>query len=190
MWEVRRSPTYWNWPSCWVHDGWWSRTLAGCFIVILYSHWFLESFARRPAVNQAERCTMAGKIKYWIVHQVWFNAYHSHQAYPSLQFYPHTPPPLSRLAGYVEALASRLGMQIPDLSPKQADMWQTRVSSHSVCISIIRSKFLICFVAVVTEQNRTSYLCVWSVLHSTHAVGREFDRSLNMLNAWVFKGII
>ncbi|CAL8289274.1 unnamed protein product [Merluccius merluccius] len=35
------------------------------------------------------------------------------------------------LAGYVEALACRLGMQIPDLSPKQADMWQTRVSSHS-----------------------------------------------------------
>lgn len=40
--------------------------------------------------------------------------------------------PLFRLAGYVEALASRLGMQIPDLSPKQADMWQTRVSSHTV----------------------------------------------------------
>ncbi|XP_019946861.2 transmembrane protein 65-like [Paralichthys olivaceus] len=35
------------------------------------------------------------------------------------------------LAGYVEALASRLGMQIPDLNPKQADMWQTRVSSHA-----------------------------------------------------------
>ncbi|XP_061572411.1 transmembrane protein 65-like [Cololabis saira] len=35
------------------------------------------------------------------------------------------------LAGYVEALASRLGMRIPDLSPKQADMWQTRVSCHS-----------------------------------------------------------
>ncbi|XP_017334569.1 transmembrane protein 65 [Ictalurus punctatus] len=34
------------------------------------------------------------------------------------------------LAGYVEALACRLGMQIPDLSPKQADMWQTRVSSQ------------------------------------------------------------
>ncbi|XP_072523541.1 transmembrane protein 65 [Salminus brasiliensis] len=34
------------------------------------------------------------------------------------------------LAGYVEALAARLGMQIPDLTPKQADMWQTRVSSH------------------------------------------------------------
>lgn len=42
-----------------------------------------------------------------------------------------------RLAGYVEALASRLGMQIPDLSPKQADMWQTRVSSHSVGIIIL-----------------------------------------------------
>lgn len=35
------------------------------------------------------------------------------------------------LAGYVEALACRLGMQIPDLSPKQADMWQTRLSAHS-----------------------------------------------------------
>uniref|UniRef100_A0A3B5MDQ1 Uncharacterized protein n=1 Tax=Xiphophorus couchianus TaxID=32473 RepID=A0A3B5MDQ1_9TELE len=38
---------------------------------------------------------------------------------------------LFRLAGYVEALASRLGMQIPELSPKQADMWQTRVSCHT-----------------------------------------------------------
>ncbi|XP_072317056.1 transmembrane protein 65-like [Eucyclogobius newberryi] len=35
------------------------------------------------------------------------------------------------LAGYVESLASRWGMPIPDLNPKQADMWQTRVSSHS-----------------------------------------------------------
>ncbi|XP_070840923.1 transmembrane protein 65 [Chaetodon trifascialis] len=34
------------------------------------------------------------------------------------------------LAGYVEALASRLGMQVPDLTPKQVDMWQTRLSSH------------------------------------------------------------
>lgn len=34
------------------------------------------------------------------------------------------------LAGYVEALAARLGMQIPEFTPKQADMWQTRVSSH------------------------------------------------------------
>lgn len=34
------------------------------------------------------------------------------------------------LAGYVEAISSRLGLPIPDLSPKQADMWQTRVSAH------------------------------------------------------------
>ncbi|CAN9503611.1 unnamed protein product [Ophioblennius macclurei] len=34
------------------------------------------------------------------------------------------------LAGYVEALATKLGMQVPDLTPKQADMWQTRLSSH------------------------------------------------------------
>ncbi|NWZ22831.1 TMM65 protein, partial [Asarcornis scutulata] len=36
----------------------------------------------------------------------------------------------SSLAGYVEALASRLGLSIPDLTPKQADMWQTRLSAH------------------------------------------------------------
>uniref|UniRef100_A0A3P8WU85 Transmembrane protein 65 n=1 Tax=Cynoglossus semilaevis TaxID=244447 RepID=A0A3P8WU85_CYNSE len=34
------------------------------------------------------------------------------------------------LAGYVEVLASKLGLQVPDLTPRQADMWQTRVSSH------------------------------------------------------------
>ncbi|XP_054461599.1 transmembrane protein 65 [Anoplopoma fimbria] len=34
------------------------------------------------------------------------------------------------LAGYVEALACKLGMQGPDLTAKQVDMWQTRVSSH------------------------------------------------------------
>ncbi|XP_066479245.1 transmembrane protein 65 isoform X1 [Tiliqua scincoides] len=34
------------------------------------------------------------------------------------------------LAGYVEALASRLGLSIPELTPKQADMWQTRLSAH------------------------------------------------------------
>lgn len=49
----------------------------------------------------------------------------------------HRSLPLLRLAGYVEALASRLGMQIPDLSPKQADMWQTRVSSHMVGIETV-----------------------------------------------------
>ncbi|XP_038616135.1 transmembrane protein 65 isoform X1 [Tachyglossus aculeatus] len=34
------------------------------------------------------------------------------------------------LAGYVEALAARLGLSIPDLTPKQVDMWQTRLSAH------------------------------------------------------------
>ncbi|XP_028673421.2 transmembrane protein 65 isoform X2 [Erpetoichthys calabaricus] len=34
------------------------------------------------------------------------------------------------LAGYVEAIASRFGLQIPDLTPKQADMWQTRLSAN------------------------------------------------------------
>ncbi|KAG8004834.1 Transmembrane protein 65 [Nibea albiflora] len=37
---------------------------------------------------------------------------------------------ISTMAGYVEALASKLGMQGPDLTPKQVDMWQTRLSSH------------------------------------------------------------
>ncbi|XP_009321619.1 PREDICTED: transmembrane protein 65 isoform X2 [Pygoscelis adeliae] len=41
------------------------------------------------------------------------------------------------LAGYVEALASRLGLSIPDLTPKQADMWQTRLSAHLIV-------FLVC----------------------------------------------
>ncbi|KFO20422.1 Transmembrane protein 65 [Fukomys damarensis] len=40
------------------------------------------------------------------------------------------PEAVTRLAGYVEALASRLGLSIPDLTPKQVDMWQTRVSTH------------------------------------------------------------
>uniref|UniRef100_A0A2K5YHG9 Transmembrane protein 65 n=1 Tax=Mandrillus leucophaeus TaxID=9568 RepID=A0A2K5YHG9_MANLE len=37
---------------------------------------------------------------------------------------------ISTMAGYVEALASRLGLSIPDLTPKQVDMWQTRLSTH------------------------------------------------------------
>lgn len=36
------------------------------------------------------------------------------------------------LAGYVEALASKLGMQGPDLTPEQVHMWQTKFSSHMV----------------------------------------------------------
>ncbi|XP_076122075.1 transmembrane protein 65-like [Alosa pseudoharengus] len=56
------------------------------------------------------------------------------------------------LAGYVEALACRMGMQIPDLSPKQADMWQTRLSSHSgkaigVAIGCILGMFPLFFIS-------------------------------------------
>lgn len=46
--------------------------------------------------------------------------------------------PLRSLAGYVEALASKLGMQVPDLTPKQVDMWQTRLSSHLVRWRVVR----------------------------------------------------
>lgn len=45
------------------------------------------------------------------------------------------------LAGYVEALASKLGMQVPDLTPKQADMWQTRLSSHMVTVLSFVKRF-------------------------------------------------
>lgn len=88
----------------------------------------------QPAVDHAERRASAGKIKDWIVHQASSSIIEILTS-PSLCL-TSPPPSFSRLAGYVEALASRLGMQIPDLSPKQADMWQTRVSSHSVCIII------------------------------------------------------
>lgn len=60
-----------------------------------------------------------------------------------------------RLAGYVEALASRLGMQIPDLSPKQADMWQTRVSSHSVSNHHDTPKAQLCSRAVTPSRLST-----------------------------------
>ncbi|XP_061616282.1 transmembrane protein 65 [Phyllopteryx taeniolatus] len=56
------------------------------------------------------------------------------------------------LAGYVEALASKLGMQVPDLTPKQADMWQTRLSSHTgkaigVFIGCILGMFPLLFIS-------------------------------------------
>lgn len=56
------------------------------------------------------------------------------------------------LAGYVEALVSKLGMQGPDLTPKQADMWQTRVSSHlgkaiGVTIGCILGMFPLLFIS-------------------------------------------
>ncbi|XP_018618290.2 transmembrane protein 65-like [Scleropages formosus] len=64
------------------------------------------------------------------------------------------------LAGYVEALASRLGMQIPDLTPKQADMWQTRVSSHTgkaigVGIGCILGMFPLLFIKGEDEEEKS-----------------------------------
>ncbi|KAJ8353841.1 hypothetical protein SKAU_G00214080 [Synaphobranchus kaupii] len=64
------------------------------------------------------------------------------------------------LAGYVEALACRLGMQIPDLTPKQADMWQTRVSSHTgkaigVGIGCILGMFPLLFFKDEDEKKKT-----------------------------------
>ncbi|TRY56577.1 hypothetical protein DNTS_008407 [Danionella cerebrum] len=62
------------------------------------------------------------------------------------------------LAGYVEALAARLGMQIPDLCPKQVDMWQTRVASHTgkaigVAIGCILGMFPLLFFSDEEEEK-------------------------------------
>ncbi|KAG8441623.1 hypothetical protein GDO86_010710, partial [Hymenochirus boettgeri] len=62
------------------------------------------------------------------------------------------------LAGYVEALSSRLGLPIPDLTPKQADMWQTRVSAHlgkaiGVSIGCILGMFPLLFFSWDEEEN-------------------------------------
>ncbi|KAM8811273.1 transmembrane protein 65 [Eudromia elegans] len=61
------------------------------------------------------------------------------------------------LAGYVEALASRLGLSIPDLTPKQADMWQTRLSAHlgkaiGVTVGCILGMFPLLFFADEEEK--------------------------------------
>ncbi|XP_031649438.1 transmembrane protein 65 isoform X4 [Oncorhynchus kisutch] len=63
------------------------------------------------------------------------------------------------LAGYVEVLASRLGMQVPDLTPKQADMWQTRVSSHmgkgiGVTIGCILGMFPLLFLGDDEDESK------------------------------------
>ncbi|KAK6323766.1 hypothetical protein J4Q44_G00061050 [Coregonus suidteri] len=63
------------------------------------------------------------------------------------------------LAGYVEVLASRLGMQVPDVTPKQADMWQTRVSSHmgkgiGVTIGCILGMFPLLFLGDDDERKK------------------------------------
>ncbi|XP_051526742.1 transmembrane protein 65-like isoform X2 [Myxocyprinus asiaticus] len=62
------------------------------------------------------------------------------------------------LAGYVEALAVRLGMQIPDLTAKQVDMWQTRVTSHSgkaigITIGCILGMFPLLFLSDDEEEK-------------------------------------
>ncbi|XP_048223371.1 transmembrane protein 65-like [Perognathus longimembris pacificus] len=63
------------------------------------------------------------------------------------------------LAGYVEALASRLGLSIPDLTPKQVDMWQTRVSTHlgkavGVTIGCILGMFPLIFFGAGEEDEK------------------------------------
>ncbi|KAM7373683.1 hypothetical protein PAMP_008517 [Pampus punctatissimus] len=63
------------------------------------------------------------------------------------------------LAGYVEALASKLGIQGPDLTPKQADMWQTRVSSHmgkaiGVSIGCILGMFPLLFLSDDDDKEK------------------------------------
>ncbi|XP_035537121.1 transmembrane protein 65 [Morone saxatilis] len=68
------------------------------------------------------------------------------------------------LAGYVEALASKLGMQGPDLTPKQADMWQTRVSSHmgkaiGVSIGCILGMFPLFFLGDDDEKEKEAETC-------------------------------
>ncbi|XP_078396127.1 transmembrane protein 65 isoform X2 [Cetorhinus maximus] len=62
------------------------------------------------------------------------------------------------LAGYVEALASRLGLPSPDLNPKQADMWQTRLSSQlgkviGVTIGCILGMFPLFFFKTEEEEK-------------------------------------
>uniref|UniRef100_UPI00398E627C transmembrane protein 65 isoform X2 n=1 Tax=Pristiophorus japonicus TaxID=55135 RepID=UPI00398E627C len=62
------------------------------------------------------------------------------------------------LAGYVEALASRLGLPSPDLNPKQADMWQTRLSSQlgkviGVTIGCILGMFPLLFFKAEEEEK-------------------------------------
>lgn len=65
------------------------------------------------------------------------------------------------LAGYVEALVSKLGMQVADLSPKQADMWQTRVSAHlgkaiGVSIGCILGMFPLLFLNEDEDKDKNT----------------------------------
>ncbi|XP_047460705.1 transmembrane protein 65 [Mugil cephalus] len=63
------------------------------------------------------------------------------------------------LAGYVEALASKLGMQVPDLTPKQVDMWQTKLSGHmgkaiGVSIGCILGMFPLLFLSDDDDDDK------------------------------------
>ncbi|XP_045661634.1 transmembrane protein 65 isoform X2 [Ursus americanus] len=58
------------------------------------------------------------------------------------------------LAGYVEALASRLGLSIPDLTPKQVDMWQTRGKAVGVTIGCILGMFPLLFFGGGEEDEK------------------------------------
>ncbi|XP_066435016.1 transmembrane protein 65 [Eleutherodactylus coqui] len=62
------------------------------------------------------------------------------------------------LAGYVEAISSRLGLPSPDLTPKQADMRQTRVSAHlgkaiGVAIGCLLGMFPLLFFSWEEEEK-------------------------------------
>ncbi|XP_016359528.1 transmembrane protein 65 isoform X1 [Sinocyclocheilus anshuiensis] len=66
------------------------------------------------------------------------------------------------LAGYVEALAVRFGMQIPDLTPKQVDMWQTRVTSHmgkaiGITIGCILGMFPLLFLSDDDDEKKKNH---------------------------------
>ncbi|XP_029447859.1 transmembrane protein 65 isoform X2 [Rhinatrema bivittatum] len=63
------------------------------------------------------------------------------------------------LAGYVEAVCSRLGLSIPDMTPKQADMWHTRISAHlgkavGVTIGCILGMFPLLFLSGDEEETK------------------------------------
>uniref|UniRef100_A0A803VIT5 Transmembrane protein 65 n=1 Tax=Ficedula albicollis TaxID=59894 RepID=A0A803VIT5_FICAL len=58
------------------------------------------------------------------------------------------------LAGYVEALASRLGLSIPDLTPKQADMWQTRLSAHLLANEDVGN------ISLLVEEGALGLICI------------------------------
>uniref|UniRef100_A0A8D0CUG1 Transmembrane protein 65 n=1 Tax=Sander lucioperca TaxID=283035 RepID=A0A8D0CUG1_SANLU len=68
------------------------------------------------------------------------------------------------LAGYVEALASKLGMQGPDLTPEQVHMWQTKFSSHmgkaiGVTIGCILGMFPLFFLDDEKEKEKEAQPC-------------------------------